>query len=1384
MESSVRTLPPNPKDKANIVSVLLFGWTINVFKTGYSKVLQVTDLFQPLQKDLSSSLGDRLEIQWAKQLETKKPSLIKAMFLTFWREVGVLAILTAFNELCIRLLQPILLGQLLLFFRLDPKDKENNNEAYYYGGGLVLSTAVSLLTFNHFTMNAFHMGMKFRVAVCSLIYRKSLKLSRTALGDTAPGKVVNLLSNDVSRFDIFAVFINSMWSAPLLSIIVGVLLWNEIRWAGIVGIVVIFFVVPIQSYAGKLSSKFRYQTAMRTDERVRFMDEIISGIQVIKMYAWEVPFSKLITLARKLELKIVRKNSHVRALYMTFNMFTTRAAMFCTMMTMALTDAEITAARIFVISSYFNVIAWTMSQMFVRGVAEIAEALVAFKRLQKFLEYEEKPPSMHKTENSSNLTNFKTGNGDINNAHKINRNSIQTKPYRNSLYDSMPAIVLKNASAHWELYENPSEKKSGKRKLSNGKKKQENLTLDNINLEIKRGQLIGIVGSVGAGKSSLLQIILEELPLLKGALEVNGKVSYATQEPWVFAATVRQNILFGQDMEKSRYDAVVKSCALVKDFEQFADGDRTVIGEKGASLSGGQKARISLARAVYREADIYLLDDPLSAVDAHVGKHLFDEVIGPRGRLGRRSLTRILVTHQVHFLKEADWVVILNNGKIQIQGPPQKLSKSGIDFAELLENDNETDANAEGQQSRRRSSSRSLGSSHHSLRSTESNSDEENEEERDDDKDENQNLEQSSKGTVKGSLIGNYLRAGAHFVIVGFVLCLFLITQAAVSLADFWVSFWTSQEELRDYLNQNQTMLKGSKVGNNDEVSKISIKQLQDHMDRISHLNEIRKDSLINTDTCIYIHGAIILSIFTIGIIRSETFYTLAVRASQKLHDAMFKGIVMAPMRFFDTNPSGRILNRFSKDMGAVDELLPKAMLDATQIILNMFGAIIVTLTVRPIFAVPLVLLGALFMLVRKIYLKTSKNIKRLEGVTRSPVFTHLAATLSGLSTIRAFGAQTELIQEFDNHQDLHSGSWYMFISTSTAFGLSLDLICLIFMTCVTFYFLLFDTDVMGSDVGLAITQSMSLAFLLQWGIRQSAEVANQMMAVERILEYRELEAEKQPDKIVEQRKTWPEHGKIEFRNVRYRYYDGADPVLNNLNFVIKPQEKIGIVGRTGAGKSSVIGALFRLAKIEGDIFIDDIKTDSVVLNKLRSKISIIPQDPVLFSGTLRRNLDPFEEYRDADLWSALESVELKDIASGNLGLQSAVMAGGSNYSVGQRQLVCLARAILRNNKILVLDEATANVDPHTDALIQETIRNKFSSCTVLTIAHRLHTIMDSDRILVMNFGKVSEFDTPYTLLQNPNGIFSDMVKATGPHESERLQELAKTKHLTEQKES
>uniref|UniRef100_A0A182P628 Uncharacterized protein n=1 Tax=Anopheles epiroticus TaxID=199890 RepID=A0A182P628_9DIPT len=1344
MEATRVALKANPRQQASCLSILTFWWTVDMFRKGYNQTFDVGDLYTPLEADRADRLGDRLEGQWNRQLELQRrtpahsPSLVRAIFRTLWREWLTLSVLAFFAEIVLRLLQPIFLGRLLLYFREG--SNVTREDALYYACCMVAVRAIIVLCDNQYGIISVLTGVKAKIAVCSVVYRKSLRLARNALGDTSPGKMVNLMSNDVNRFDIASYLVCFMWTSPLVMVLAAVLLWYEIGWSGVLGLVAIVIITPIQSYTGTLTSRYRLRTALKTDERIRLMDEIIAGIAVIKMYAWERPFAKLISQARRKEMKEVLKSGYLRALYMSFQLFTTRAAVLGVMLAFIALDEDITAAKVFVAASYLSNVSYTMAGMFGRGIAELGEGLVATRRLQRFLEYEEIKPT---------APGGKTGEPQEN-GKELESRRLLDDTNDGPLPDGV-AVAMRNLTARWTMPGESCDTVSDQSKAP--------ATLSALSVQFRRGALIGIVGPVGSGKSSILQVLLRELPVESGSLSLgNCSIAYASQEPWLFTGSVRQNVLFGEQLDQHRYRQVLKVCALQPDLAHLPSGDMTVIGERGVSMSGGQKARICLARAVYRKVDVYLLDDPLSAVDAHVAKHLFEMCIGNGGFLKRRNpnATRILVTHQIHFLKQADWVIVMKEGRVEAQGTPQDLQNRGIELEHLEPSEPDDDATMHSSRKISHTSTASTVTvdsiTLEELTSGESGNDQEA------DKDK---FEASSQGKVPGSVFLQYVSsAGSWLIFVGLVL-LFAVTQLIVSVADWWLSYWTALEEREVTLERNQT--------------------------QPTQTDDERAGSL-SRETCVLVHATLVGTIFFVAILRAFGFYKACARASQSIHDTVFAGFIGARMRFFETNPSGRILNRFSKDMGAMDDMLPKSILDATQTLLMFAGAMMVVVFVQPFFMVPILVLFVALLFARRVYLRTSQNTRRLEGISRSPIYTHLAATLTGLPTIRSYGVQDLLIQEFDRHQNINTGACFMFHSARIAFGLFLDSIFFLFLTIVTFSYLMLDEDAIGARVGLAITQISSIGSQLQFGIRQSAEMFNHLIAVERLLEYRELPSEREAASQSDEKKKaaplpvvvappadWPQHGHVEFRNVCFRYAEHDVAVLHNLSFSIAPQEKVGIVGRTGAGKSSIIAALFRMALVEGDILIDGTNTAHVPLEVLRSHISIIPQDPVLFSGTLRRNLDPFESYPDEALWRALELVELRELAndsSAGLGLQAYVAAGGQNFSVGQRQLLCLARAILRGNRILVLDEATANVDPDTDRLIQRTIREQFSKCTVLTIAHRLNTIMDYDRVLVMSEGTAVEFGGPAELLAREEGTFRSIVLATGRDEAESLMKM------------
>ncbi|KAK6195727.1 hypothetical protein SNE40_001092 [Patella caerulea] len=970
---------------------------------------------------------------------------------------------------------------------------------------------------------------------------------------------------------------------------------------------------------------------------------------------------------------------------------------------MSLIGERIGAQRLYMILPYLNILANTMIGVMSYCIQLSSEAYTSIKRLQEFLLLEE-------LDSSSNLE----------------KSGLRPKP-------NDCTVEIKDISCKWD-------------------KESDQLTLDNINVNVKAGELLAVIGPVGAGKSSLLMALLGELPLTSGNINVKGKVAYVSQQPWIFSGTLRQNITFGQPYDKSKFNKIVKTAALTRDLEIMPDGENTLIGDRGVSLSGGQRARVSLARALYTDADIYLLDDPLSAVDTTVGRHIFNICI--KGLL-LKNKPCVLVTHQLQYLEKADKILILKEGATLGIGTFNELSKSGIDFASLLKREENEPSSPlpgiEASLSRHTDSSRAstaeidkIGSA---LSLTSINSMFEV------DAVQLPQEEERSTGTVGYGVYFTYFKTGAGCFLFFLLVLLNLAAQASYIMSDWWLSIWSNAEDKRHQALtlHNQLLSEGYNVTN------VTV-------------------PVIETEINVYIFTGIILAVFLFGLLRALLFFFIAVRASQKLHDLMFARILRTTINFFDTNPVGRILNRFSKDVGHMDDLLPVTFFDFIQCFLLILGIILVAGIVNPWVFIPTVPLCGLFLLVRRYYIQTSRSVKRLEGTTRSPVFSHLSASLQGLHTIRAFNMEEKFIDEFDLHQDQHTESWYLFLATSRWFAVRLDWLCALFITAVTFLSVVSSQGLDAGLVGLSITYAMALMGMFQWGVRQSAEVENQMISVERVLEYTRLpteaDLESKPDNKPPD--NWPQHGIISGEKASLKYAEDSPVILKELNFCIRTKEKVGIVGRTGAGKSSLINMLLRLCEPTGKLMIDGVDICKIGLHDLRRTIMIIPQDPVLFTGTLRRNLDPFDKYDDSSLWTSLQEVELKSaVEELNGGLDVEVSEGGINFSVGQRQLICLARAILRKSKILLIDEATANVDPETDALIQQTIRQKFSQCTVLTIAHRLHTIMDSDRIMVLDNGKIVEFDHPFTLLSSDDGYFYNMVQQTGRVEAEHLTNIA-----------
>ncbi|KAG6461025.1 multidrug resistance-associated protein 4 isoform X1 [Manduca sexta] len=1379
--SDFQKVPPKNREKktnnykrAHFLSKTWFIWMIPTFWRGYKRDLYDSDLTKPKDNHLSDKLGDRLEKKWLEEIalankKGRKPSLLRAMTKAFWMSYAPSGIMFLIQALILKPFQPVALSMMLSYW--EPGSDMSYEQAVYCATAVIVMSLLIAFLNHHGTYSTQQFGMKVRIAACSLIYRKVMRMSSGALAQTTAGQVVNLLSNDVNRFDYAFIYTHFIWLLPLQVIVVCYLIYIKIGYAAIVGVIgIVLQTIPVQSYMSKLAARLRMRTACKTDERVRIMDEIISGMQVIKMYAWEKPFEQVVAMARKNEITCITSASYLRGVYLSFMVFTERLTLYITLLSYSLFGYQVTADIVFPLAQFFNTLQGTLSIIMSNAVSFLAEALISVQRLEAFMLFDEREDlrsvpdvdiaklvqSVEKQKNK-NLSEvdlrpntFKKIDveGIYNPGFECTEKGLMAhQPLSAMVVNPDTGIALQDVFANW-TEDGPA-------------------TLHDINITVPKGKLCAIIGSVGSGKSSILQLLLNELRATSGRIYLSGPLAYACQEPWLFVATVRQNILFGLPYNSKKYKEVVRVCALQKDFQQFPHGDQTLVGERGASLSGGQRARINLARAVYRQADIYLLDDPLSAVDAHVGRQLFDECIN--GYL--RHTTRILVTHQLHYLKAADYIVIMNNGTVDASGTYEELLTSGKDFAKLLsssQDENQDEAETEKPPPMSRRTSARLSTTRRPSLSESTTGYEVPAQEMEE--------EQRESGSMGWHVYKAYLKAGGRTPRLLFMIFLLVIGQLSATLCDYWVTFWTNEVTIQKEKETNGT----TKEYDNVISPKNSTFNISHYFSGVTLDPDLDIHAYIgplDTSQYLYVYSALIVCCIFFITARAFMFFKVCMTVSRNLHNDMFHSMLRGVMRFFDTNSSGRILNRFSKDIGALDELLPRFLLECIQIYLVMFSILALNAAALIWTLLPTTIILLLFYVILQIYLKSAQSIKRLEGTTRSPVFSHMTATLNGISTIRSSGAQQRLIQEFDKFQDIHTSTWSSYLASGVTLGFWLDFICVLYLAIVIVAFLVIDSKtIFSGNVGLAISQTLILTGMLQFGVRQTAEVISQMTSVERILQYTHIEREPQWDKGArETPKDWPWNGRIEFRNCFMKYSPEDLPVLKNLNLIIESGWKVGIVGRTGAGKSSLISSLFRLAIVEGEVLIDDIDTGYLALQELRSKISIIPQEPVLFSATVRYNLDPFDNYSDEELWKAIEAVDLKAAISA---LDFKVSEGGSNFSLGQRQLVCLARAILRGNKILVLDEATANVDPKTDEFIQRTIRAQFADCTVLTVAHRLNTIMDSDRVMVMDSGRLVEFDHPYKLLNNPDGHFTKMVKETSDKMSAQLYQIAKNTYI------
>ncbi|KAJ2612967.1 hypothetical protein H4S08_002464 [Coemansia sp. RSA 1365] len=1260
------------EERANVFSRYTYTWVESLLQKGYSEQLQLKDIWKLTGQYRPDVVHARFQNNWRKELTLDNPSLFRATARTYWK-IWMLAAAHEFCRVASTFIRLILLSLLIDFAATYGTDQGSPIEyGYFYAIALFLAACELNVAYRLRWTHGQRLKTFLRTSYMMAIYQKTLALSNDARQKYDTGSTVTHMSIDSKNVtDFFENGSQSMWADPIRFVITLYFLFRLLGWSTVAGVLSFIVFMPIMTHISQILGIRTKLLMGYRDKRMGIINDVLEGIRVIKMYAWESLFIQRINDVRiKLELNVIRKNNVLSAILATIVSLMPFTASFAMFSTYILFDNKSHGP--------FN------ARLVFVGLPLLSSMQYTVGRVAKII------PTIHKARASLHrISDFLT-------ASEVHLADVNCQPYdRKSPSASFNDLLVSidNATFKWYSADTP--------------------TLRNIIFQCKHNELIAVIGRVGSGKSSLVSAILGDMIKCSGNVTVRGSVAYVPQQPWILNATLRDNILFGSDFDCDFYDQVIDACALRQDIDLLPAKDMTEIGERGITLSGGQKMRVSLARAAYARADVYILDDPLAAVDAHVSKHIFEHVLGPQGIL--RKFTRILVTNAMQYMSSVDKIVMIRDGRIIEQGSEAQVKdRKGEIFefihqhigTQILVDDSNVSLNTghnsgnlninecQSESAKQPPLLTNIGSTSKALATHAKTTSQSISNDQAGDVGRTMTTESRLKGKVRWKVYDAYIKAtGARNVLI--VIITFSMAIVGEVYNKLWLRHWTSSISHQDHNNVS------------NETGSIFYYLL--------------------------VYGVLGLFVALVTLIQLIFIWSkCATRASTVVHQNMLTGVLRSPMSFFDTTPTGRILNRFSSDMQECDEVLPENISD---------------------------LLGALF------DITSSREMRRLDSTTRSPIYAHFHETIGGISTIRAYCQQSRFISEMENRigQHIRVDNAYLLVFQWLSMRLeTVGNIITLGAALLEVGYMHYSGSGDPSTMGLTVGCTLGLCGALNWSIKFYSEVQICMTHLERATEYAELLPE--AANVIEDHRPeekWPEQGMVEFKNYSTLYREGLDLVLKDLSFSVEPRQKIGIVGRTGAGKSSLTLALFRIIEAtSGQILLDGEDISKYGLFDVRSKLSIIPQDPVLFAGTVRENLDPFNNYTDRDIWQVLEQANLAEyIREKDERLEFMVVHGGNNFSVGQRQLVCLARALLKHAKVLVLDEATAAIDNTTDTIIQQTIRSEFKDCTVLTIAHRLDTVIDNDMVLVIDNGQLAEYDTPENLLANKDSIFSKLVE-------------------------
>ncbi|KAN0029847.1 hypothetical protein ACTA71_007984 [Dictyostelium dimigraforme] len=1305
-----------PEDNASKWSKISFNWVTKLIMKGYFKEsLEMNDIYDlpELNKvQTTSKLLDDIDLS-----SDSNYTLIIYIYKTFLPK-NIYAIISNLFIIIFTILSPICLKFLIDYMSLEDNEKSNLKGILlcFLLCLCVLGQSVSQELFYWFGIKN---GFDVRGSLTAKIFEKTLKLSNASRKEYKSGKIMNIMSIDVANIsEYFWTHHINIVSHFIQIIILIALLCYVVGPSGLVGLGVMVIALPINAMLCTKSSNYLEKSLEFSDSRTNLTSELITNIRPFKMYAWENLFINKIEEQRKKELK----NIFLRIFFSILDhmMIETNATLVLvsTFATYSLTGNTMSLDVTFTAMTIFSKIKLPLIRL-PYDIYKVIGLIPSVKRVQNFLK------------SSESLK------------YKNNFTTTTTKEKEKENQDS--DIIFENCTFQWNEPENNlfelnygnNDEHGSEESINNEENENEefNYKLKDINLIAPKGKLTMICGVVGSGKTSLVCGLIGEIYKVNGNVSgIPNNISFTSQQPFLLSSSLRENILFGNEFNLERYKKVIESTALTKDIINLAGLDLTEIGERGINLSGGQKQRISLARALYANSDCFIFDEPLSAVDPEVASHLFDHCI--QGEL-MKNKTRILVTHQLQFIPYADHIIVLNSDGKLIQGTYQELNEKGIDFKSILktkEINNNKDKNEINQMKEENENENEPTINVNEVIS----------EKNDSNLIEKAKLlvkEDKNEGEVQFNVYKKYFSYGSSSLILFITISFFFIGQAIFKASDFWLTIWTER----------------SIDGKGDSFY-------------IGYY--------------LVIFGAFVLFLM----IRILLLCRITFNVSKNLHSALLKSVTYASCRFFDTNPSGRILNRFSKDTSDIDihmlDILAEVSLCFSELIIRLISIVYII----PVMVIPLFLLSIVYYILQRLYRPSARELNRWESITVSPIFSLLQECYNGLLTIRTYKQESRFIKEMFNNININLGCYFYSFAVHRWVSMRLEVMGWIMVFLTTLIATLFTSNT--GLAALSVTTALGLNGYLSWGIRRIVELEVKMNSFQRIQTY--IEIPNEGNKILSTNsnqnndnnqiiissdsdlvKDWPNKGCIDFKNVEIKYRPNSDPNLKNLSFSVQSNEKIGIVGRTGAGKTTIASSLFRMVECsKGSILIDGIDISNIQLQKLRSSIGIVPQDPFIFTGTIRSNIDPFNEFTDLEIWESIEKVKLKEaINSMPLKLETPLQENGDNgFSFGQKQLLCLCRTILKKFKIILMDEATSSIDYHTAQLIKQTIQENFKDCTTLTIAHRLETIIDCNKIAVIDNGQLIEFDTPSNLMDIPNSKFNRLIKSQTDYNNDKKQ--------------